>query len=268
MSMALFQRVEWNEDPELNCWELFHESAKTGRFDRSLSNEEVLAEMRNLYECFPYRNKKRIQLPFSFSQIDAPFEEIILKRKSVSKCRPIEISLQQLRTILHFSYGETRNNENDEYIPRPFRTIPSGGALYPLELYFFSNSTIDGLEAGLYHYSPVFNAVHLIRKGDLRDEISNALVEFQSNLAFDLSVVFFITAVFQRSIFKYREKGYRFALIEAGHLAQNLNLTATALKLGVVNIGGYYDREIDRFLGIDGLRHSTIYMTGIAASDE
>ena len=268
MSKNLYQRIEWNEDPELNCWEVFHENAKTGRFDRALSNKEVLAEMKNLYEGFPYRNKRRIQLPSSLSQINASFEQIILKRKSISKCRPVEISLQQLRTILHFGYGETRSNENDEYIPRPFRTIPSGGALYPLELYFFSNAAIEGLEAGLYHYSPVFNAVHLIKKGDFRDEISSALVEFQSSLAFDLSVIIFITAVFQRSIFKYREKGYRFALMEAGHLAQNINLTATALNLGVINIGGYYDREIDRFLEIDGLRHSTIYMTGIVASDE
>jgi nitroreductase len=52
-------------------------------------------------------------------------------------------------------------------------------------------------------------------------------------------------------------------LLEAGHVAQNLNLVATALGLGCVNIGGYFDREIDEYLDLDGITHSTIYMLAI-----
>jgi SagB-type dehydrogenase family enzyme len=268
MSETLYQKIEWNQEAEVNCWELFHENAKTGRFDKALTNEQVVAEMKNVYESFPYQNKKAIPLPDTLTPVNGSFEEIVLKRKTTARCKPVNITQEQLRTILHFGYGETRDNKHDEYISRPFRTVPSGGALYPLELYFFSNGHVEGLEAGLYHYSPIFNAVHLIKKGDFRKEIGATLVEFQSNLAFDLSVIVFITAVFQRSIFKYREKGYRFALMEAGHVSQNINLTATGLQFGVINIGGYYDREIDHFLEIDGLRHSTIYMTGIGGSNE
>jgi SagB-type dehydrogenase family enzyme len=73
----------------------------------------------------------------------------------------------------------------------------------------------------------------------------------------------FITALFQRSTFKYGPRGYRFAFLEAGHVAQNINLASTAMGLGSVNICGYFDREIDELLGIDGLKHSTIYMIGI-----
>ena len=58
-------------------------------------------------------------------------------------------------------------------------------------------------------------------------------------------------------------KGNRFVLLEAGHVAQNINLVANALGLGAVNLGGYYDREIDDFLGLDGVTHSTIYMAAI-----
>jgi SagB-type dehydrogenase family enzyme len=263
MTETLYEKVEWNQEPEVGNWELFHESAKTGRYDKALTNEQVLAEMQNMYESFPYTNKKAIPLPQTFSNIEESFEKIVLNRKTTAKCKPIQMSLQDLRTILHFGYGETRDNKNDDYIPRPFRTVPSGGALYPLELYFFSNGNVEGLEAGLYHYSPSLNAVHLMRKGDFRKEIGSALVEFQSSLAEELSIIVFITAVFQRSIFKYREKGYRFALLEAGHVSQNMNLAATALQYGVINIGGYYDREMDNFLALDGLNQSVIYLTGI-----
>lgn len=268
MSQTLFEKTEWNQETETNCWEVFHENAKTGRYDQALTNEQVLQEMENIYETFPYKTKSAIQLPNTLSAISNSFQDVILKRKTTARFGAKCLSLEELRTILHFGYGETRDNKNDLYIPRPFRTVPSGGALYPLEIYFFCNETVEGLESGLYHYSPSLNAVHLLVKGDLRKRIASSLVEFQSHLANELAVIVFITAVFQRSIFKYKEKGYRFALIEAGHVAQNINLTATALNMGVINIGGYYDREIDALLDIDGLRHSTIYMTGIGGFHE
>jgi nitroreductase len=49
-------------------------------------------------------------------------------------------------------------------------------------------------------------------------------------------------------------------LLEAGHVAQNINLATTALELACVNVGGFLDRQIDELLGLDGLTHSTVYM--------
>jgi SagB-type dehydrogenase family enzyme len=69
--------------------------------------------------------------------------------------------------------------------------------------------------------------------------------------------------MFERSTFKYGERGYRFVLLEAGHVAQNLSLTACALGMGCVNIGGFFDRKVDELLELDGLHQSTIYMAGV-----
>ena len=82
------------------------------------------------------------------------------------------------------------------------------------------------------------------------------------------SLTIFITPLFERSVFKYGERGYRFVLLEAGHVAQNLNLVATALGFGCLNIGGFFDREIDQFLALDGIAHSTIYMMAIGKKSE
>ena len=99
-------------------------------------------------------------------------------------------------------------------------------------------------------------------------EIGASLVFMQSNLSEDTAILFFITALFERSTFKYGSRGYRFIFLEAGHMAQNLNLAAVALGLGSVNICGYHDRDVDNLLNIDGLNQSTIYMVGLGKNDE
>jgi SagB-type dehydrogenase family enzyme len=90
----------------------------------------------------------------------------------------------------------------------------------------------------------------------------------QPELAQGASLIIFLTAIFERSTFKYGERGYRFILLEAGHVAQNLNLVANALGLGCANIGGYFDREIDDLLELDGVTHSTIYMIAIGGKTD
>ena len=62
-----------------------------------------------------------------------------------------------------------------------------------------------------------------------------------------------------RSRFKYGERGYRFALLEAGHAAQNMLLAATALALAALPLGGFYDRRLDELVGADGLDEATLY---------
>lgn len=249
------------------AWEQFHESSKTGRYDVALPRERVVAEMDNLYPSLPYRNRERIVLPDALAPVDRCFADIVLGRATPHEIAPVPVSMVQLRTILHFAYGQTRENIDSPHITRAFRTVPSGGALYPLELYFYHRGSIEGLQPGIYHYSPEANALHPIRPGNHDAELSQALVEFQSDLAGKLSLTIFITALFERSVFKYRDKGYRFTLIEAGHVAQNINLGATALGFGAINLGGFYDRLVDELLGLDGLNHSILYLNGICAGD-
>jgi SagB-type dehydrogenase family enzyme len=129
-----------------------------------------------------------------------------------------------------------------------------------LELFFYS-ARVEGLQPGLYHYNPLKNNLRLLQDGDNTAKISQSLL--QPNMTLHASAIMFVTAVFERTIFKYQDRGYRYILLEAGHVAQNMNLVATALGYGSVNIGGFFDREIDEFLDLDGVTHSTIYMIAI-----
>ncbi len=115
--------------------------------------------------------------------------------------------------------------------------------------------------AGLYHYNASKNQLRFLREGDQTSRISEAVA--YPDLIVGASVLIFITAIFERSVFKYGDRGYRFILLEAGHVAQNVNLVANALGLGCTNIGGFFDRQTDDFVGLDGVTHSTIYMIAI-----
>jgi SagB-type dehydrogenase family enzyme len=241
-------------------WETFHENSKTSRYEPQLPGAQLLKRMDEMWEAYPYRGYAApVPLPKTPMKLELSLHDAILRRATARSMKPAPISIDQLAALLHYSYGITRDNQ-DTVFPRPFRTTPSGGGLYPLEI-FFHTSQVGGLRTGLHHYDPTGNSIRCIYEGDRSRLISDAMV--QNNLALDASVIFFVTAVFERSTFKYLNRGYRFICIEAGHLAQNMNLVAVALGLGSVNIGGYFDRQIDDVLELDGLSHSTIYMIAI-----
>jgi SagB-type dehydrogenase family enzyme len=252
---AIYMASESRDYP----WEFFHENSKVGRYDGFLPQEVILKEMDQLLESLPFDQYPAVDLPGALAPLHLSLAEAITSRVSARNIRPCRLALEDVATLLYYAYGVNRDNK-DTVFPRPFRTVPSGGALYPLEIFFHSKH-VQGLRAGLYHYNPARNNLRLLREGDVSGRISEALI--QPNLAFDSALLFFLTAMFGRSTFKYGPRGYRFVLLEAGHVAQNINLVSNALGLGSINIGGYFDRQIDDLLQLDGLTHSTIYLIGI-----
>ncbi len=249
-------------DPDL-AWETFHENSKISMFDLPPSDHEVLAKMAEFEESLSFDGYPIVDLPESPAPPVIPLGEAILKRSTAKQMIPRPISLQSVATLLYCAYGVTRDQRALGF-PRSFRTVPSAGALYPLELYFHCGHA-EAFQSGLYHYNPTKNHLRLLMDGDQSKEIAPMLV--QPNIAHNASLIVFITAVFNRSTFKYGDRGYRFALLEAGHVAQNLNLAAISLGLGAINLGGFYDRKIDAFLDLDGLTQSTLYMVAVGKEE-
>jgi SagB-type dehydrogenase family enzyme len=239
--------------------ELFHENSKLSRLDSGLPDEHVVARMQAMWDSLPYDQYPVVELPSLLPATHVSLEQAVLTRRSARSLAPAAMNLSQVATILTYAYGVTRDNDGTAF-PRPFRAAPSAGALYPLELYFHALA-VDGLEPGLYHYNPAHSNLRRLRAGDLSYELGSAMA--QPMLAYGSSMLVLITALFPRLTFKYGERGYRFALLEAGHVAQNINLAANAYGFASVNLGGFYDREIDALLGLDGVRHSTLYLVAI-----
>lgn len=259
MRSKVWEALQQSVGPGSGVWEEFHRNTKMGRFGEVAPREMVLDWMDRYVEALDYRHKPEVPLPPKIKPLRMSLGRAISRRETVRTFDPDRpMAFEDAAAVLHYAYGINRTNEGTEYT-RPFRNAPSGGALYPLEIYFHATN-IQGLEPGVYHFNPTGPGLRLLTPSDQSAKLRSILVQPELLPA---AMMIFITAQFERSLFKYRDRGYRFVLLEAGHVAQNMNLAATALGLGSVNIGGYFDRQADELLGLDGLTHSTLYLVGV-----
>jgi len=165
----------------------------------------------------------------------------MLHRRSVRRYSKEAITLNDLSQLLWAAQGITSGEG--------FRTAPSAGALYPLEVYVVAGN-VDGLAGGVYRYRVDGHTLQRIRDGDLRGNLSECALK-QTQIT-DASVDIVFAAVFERSTAKYGERGVRYAYIEAGHAAQNVYLQAESLGLGVCAVGAFYEQEVSELLALPG----------------
>ena len=246
---------QFGDDHDDELWSLFHENSKVTLLDGHLNEMTVFRHMQSLAEFLTFKGCPVMALPQPQS-IPMTITDTILKRSSARSFTPETISREELSTILHCAFGVSRDNVNTDF-PRLFRTAPSAGALYPIEPFLFCQF-VSELNPGLYHFDGSRSELRLLPAGtDLTRRVRDAFL--QPELAAQCSVILIMVAFFARSTFKYGERGYRFVLIEAGHIGQNIALVATALGLSCVMVGGFIDRRIDSLLELDGVSQSVIY---------
>jgi SagB-type dehydrogenase family enzyme len=185
---------------------------------------------------------------------DVTLAAALLARRSERSFGPGDVTLAELATVLHAGYGVTRPATADD--PQPLRAVPSGGALYPLEVYALL-ARVQGAEPGLYHFDPVRHVLEVRTAASPFEALREASI--YPEIVAGCAATLLVTGVFWRSRFKYGLRGYRFVLLEAGHLAQNVLLVCAALELAAVPLGGFYDRSVDRVLGADGVNESILY---------
>lgn len=182
-------------------------------------------------------------------------------RRSIRAFGTRPLRLCELGTVLQAGYGVTARLER---APQELRSAPSGGALYPLELYVVAR-LVDGLDPGLYHFDPLRNCLERLPRQCPEAELE-ALSPY-GELLRSCAALIATTAMFWRSRFKYGARAYRFTLLEAGHVAQNMLLAVAALGLAGVPIGGFYDRAVDSLLGVDGLYEASLYLLPLGAAE-
>jgi SagB-type dehydrogenase family enzyme len=207
-----------------------------------------------------YPGAARLALPQPSSEGGTPLWEVLAGRRSVRRFGGEPLQLHELSQLLWASQGITRRQRE-----HAFRTAPSAGALYPIETYVVVHR-VSSLEPGLYHYAVSEHALEQVRTGDLRESAAHAALD--QRMAHDADTLFVWTAVFDRTTWKYGERGYRYIYLDAGHLVQNLALAAVALGLGSCQIAALYDREANELVGVDGDHESVLYMTVVGRRPE
>ncbi|MEO0185599.1 MAG: SagB/ThcOx family dehydrogenase [candidate division WOR-3 bacterium] len=159
-------------------------------------------------------------------------EDCIQKRRSIREFEKKDLTIQQISNILWSAQGITDS-------VREFRAVPSAGATYPLEVFVAKKD-------GLFRYIPDGHKLNKEQDTDLRKDIARAALN-QMFIA-DAGIVIIITAVYNRTAWRYGERAYRYINNEVGHCAQNIHLEAVALGLGSVPIGAFDDEKIKKIL--------------------
>lgn len=242
------QRVPYEEDP-------FRGRAR------------LAAHARRVPPPSPYReiDGPRFMLPGAFHDGSGEFWKTLRARRTLRRCRRVPLSLNTLGQVLLWTWGQTHCIANPALGPYLLKTSPSGGARHPIEVYPLVRR-VRGLRPGLYHYSVRQHALTYMRPALSGKQIVDLLAH--QPWVRDAAVVFFMTAVVERSMWKYRhDHAYRVLLLDAGHLGQTFHLVCTKLGLAPFTSSAKSDIGIERYLGIDGISEISLYAaaTGLPA---
>ncbi|MBX9694431.1 MAG: SagB/ThcOx family dehydrogenase, partial [Cyanobacteria bacterium] len=195
-----------------------------------------------------------IALPVDAIQAQMSVEEAISKRVSARQFGKAKLPLAQLAKLLYLA-NAVRKNENLPDRPIYSRNAPSAGGIGSVEIYCFVLN-VENVDPGIYHFDSVDHQLRALKKGDFKTWLEN-FVFYQSE-SVEPSVVFALTANVAALKSKYGERGYRLALLDTGHVSQNIYLSSTALNLNAFAFGGFVDEEINRALNLDGLDRCTL----------
>jgi SagB-type dehydrogenase family enzyme len=141
-----------------------------------------------------------------------------------------------------------------------FRAAASAGALYPIELYIAA-AEVEGLAPGLYHFSPADLKLRELRRGDWREFIARAAAMRPS--LFEARAIVVLSAIFWRSVWKYRARAYRYCAWDAGTILANLIATANAEGIAAEIITAFEDAPLEVLVGADGEREGMVCLLAL-----
>jgi len=147
----------------------------------------------------------------------------------------VPLSLPIVSSILHFSAGVT--DIDDGY---HLRAAPSSGALAPTEVYLHTPG-FEGVDRGIYYYHPLNHHLIWVASGGDVD-----------------STYIYITSIFQRTGKKYKDRAYRYAVADAGHIVENLRLVAGEYGYAAQPLTHFDEGRIQADIGLDGIMEGVI----------
>jgi SagB-type dehydrogenase family enzyme len=186
-----------------------------------------------------------IKLPKPNKSGSMPLEQAIAVRRSRRHFLPKSLTLEQIGQLTWAAQGQEAGCR--------YRTTPSAGATYPLELFVITDE-------GMFRYLPAKHALEKLADQDLRPSLATAAWGQEFIQAAPLTLVF--AAEFTRTTGHYGKRGIRYVYMEAGHAAQNVHLQAEALGLGSVAVGAFDDNSVSKVLSLPQ-NHESLYMVAV-----
>lgn len=250
---------------------LYDELIKTGRtFMHHMHNDLEWQSDQELKKPQPPLTKaamsdKIIDLPKNFSDLvkDSNLTQLLIQRKSSRVYTKEDIDLGTLSYLLWATQGVKAIRGNNY---ATLRTVPSGGARHPFETYLIIRQC-SGITSGLYQYLPMTHQLAYIKKIDDFDTTIDNCVCGQTWVT-KANCLFIYTFVAYRCEWRYGIDAHRPAMIDLGHIGENLYLAAAALKLGTCGIAAFDGDYINELIGIDGNEEFAVYTQSLGTIDQ
>ncbi|MGB3789257.1 MAG: SagB/ThcOx family dehydrogenase [Phormidesmis sp.] len=168
---------------------------------------------------------------------------------------------QRLSRLLIDSYGLTAKVVTVSGEPMYLRSAPSAGGLYPAELYLVSRGT-SLLPPGLYNYQVRTHSLWRFWDAHPWQDLQTACFWHPSLETTQLALV--VTAIFQRSAWRYQDRAYRRVFLDSGHLLGNLEIAGTLCDYRPHLIGGFADELVNQLLYLNTEEESAIALLALA----
>jgi SagB-type dehydrogenase family enzyme len=189
------------------------------------------------------------------------FDGLVAARRSCRAFAGSPLSLATLGAILRAGYGLTGVRQITQGWSMYGRSVPSAGGLYPLAVYL-AVERIDGVAHGIYRFNPLGALEPIPSQATLATVRSHLL---QPEACAGANAIVIITAEFARTLEKYGPRGYRYILLETGHVAQNICLAAVGFGLATLCLGGFSDVDLNADLALDGRSQAVLYCIAVGA---
>lgn len=248
----ILEKIEGNS----SISDIFHKESQNKTVKKISVPTDILESWKTIY-FKTYPRFKKIKLLNYECPKNKCILNIIKERSSVRKFLNKSISMKEISYLLFWSCGLTNPGKTLNDSRRPY---PSAGARYPLEIYLITLNC-QKINRGLYHYNVKDNSLELLMEKDLTKWVLKTT--FSEKWVAEASVIFIITGVLDRTRIKYGDRGYRYILIEAGHVGQNISLLTTWLGLGSCCLGGFIDEDVNRLLDLDLQKEKVLYLIAV-----
>jgi SagB-type dehydrogenase family enzyme len=193
---------------------------------------------------------EQLKLPPPQEKGGMPLSEAIARRRSLRRFISEPLSLEQISQLLWATQGKNRGNR--------FRTVPSAGATYPLEVFLLcGRNSVKGLPEGIYHYNIESHSLTQFYRVDARLDLARAALAQAFIEEAPVDIV--ICAEYERIEWRYHGRAARYVHFEVGHAGQNIYLQAEALGLATVAVGAFDDEQVREVLKLDE-RYRPLYI--------
>lgn len=239
-----------------NCLDYHHETS----YDRRRMGGHFLdwtnqpGVFKTYHGIEPMKLSREVELP------KCKLSSLLLDKTPDAMATGIDLStLSKLLLLTHTLTAKARSQEGDFY----FRSAASAGALYPTEIYTTTHG-VAGLDDGLYHYALHEHGLALLRNGEFGTSLLKAAGSAEKTIPV---VTMVLAAIFFRSAWKYRDRAYRYHLMDTGHVEENLILALKALGLSYHVSYDFDDDRVNHLLGLDEKREVALALVYFEGQD-